>query len=253
METSRSPEMTLSRIGDELRRLKIHDVSSAYQPSLPLLFAMPKAQVRSIDERTPEADFGVPAHVWELPEHSGSHVESPSHFVSGGAPIDDLPADVLFFRPFKKFDISADERRLGEPVSRERLVAAAERSGFALEAGDVAIVDFGWDRCLPGGSVGEDGEWWGLNEPGLSADACEYLASAGVQAVACDTSVCDLPIRDGQITGAAGPSEWLLPNGILIIEGLVGLSAVPPTGMLAALPRKLGKGTSSLRVLLLTE
>lgn len=254
MKTSRSSGVSLSRIGDDVRQLKTHDVSPAYRPGLPLFFAMPKVQVHSIAERAPDADAGVSAHVWELPEHSGSHVDAPSHFVSGGASIDDLPADVLFFRPFKKFDVSVDEPRPGEPVSREKLVAAAERGGFMLEGGDVAIVDFGWDRYLPGGSAGKDDEWWGLNEPGLSADACEYLATAGVRAVACDTSACDMSFRDGQITGAAGHSEWFLPNGILIVEGLVGLSAVPPAGMFVALPLKLDKGTGSpLRVLLLTE
>lgn len=148
MEAIRSPEVPLSRIGDEVRQLKIHDVSSAYRPGLPLFFALPKVRVRTVAERAPDAEAAGSAPVWELAEQSGSHADAPSHFVSGGVSIDNLPADLLFLQPFKKllfrqpfkkFDVPVDEPRPGGPVSREMPVAAAERGGFGTEAGDIAM------------------------------------------------------------------------------------------------------------------
>ena len=246
--------LSWAELGQQLRGLTIHDVSPTYSPQLPLFFAMPGVGVRSIADRAPEESAGVSANVWELPEHSGSHVDAPNHFVQGGASIDELRADVLFFKPFKKFDVSVDDPQPGQPVTRAALESAAQRGGFELEKGDIAIIEFGWDRYLPGGPDGKDAAWWGANEPGLSEDACEYLANAEVQAVACDTSACDMTFDQCQITGGPGHSQWFLPNGILIIEGLVNLASAPATGTFVALPLKLAAGTGSpLRVLLLSR
>lgn len=254
MTTANKSGVPLHEIGNAVRQLRNHDVSPMYRPELPLFFPMPHVQVQRLSEHKPDADGSVAANMWTLPEHSGSHVDAPYHFSPGGKAIHDLPIDALFFRPFKKFDLTADDPQPGEPVSRAQLLAAAERTDISLNPGDVAIVEFGWDRYLPGGEAGKDESWWGLNEPGLSDDACEYLANSGVSAVACDTSACDFCMSNGEITGGSGHTRWFLPQGILIVEGLTKLTAVPAAGMFVALPLKLENGTGSpLRVLLLTE
>ncbi|MEV6338845.1 cyclase family protein [Nocardia vinacea] len=254
MTTASKPARTLADIAAAIHQFQYHDVSPTYRPDLPLFFPMPHIEVSSIAERGPDVGISVAANTWTLPEHSGSHVDAPYHFVSGGQHVDELPIDALFFRPFKKFDLTPEDPQPGEPVNREQLIAAATRGGFSLEPGDVAVVDFGWDRYLPGGAAGKDESWWGLNEPGLTDDACEYLATAGISAVACDTSACDFSFRNGEMTGGPGHTQWFLPRGILIVEGLTGLAEVPATGIFVALPLKLANGTGSpLRVLLLTE
>jgi kynurenine formamidase len=254
MTTTDSSALSVAEIGAAVRRLRQHDVSPMYRPELPLFFPMPHVQVQNISERGLAVDVAVAANMWTLPEHSGSHVDAPYHFFSGGKTIHELPIDVLFFRPFKKFDLTPEDPQPGEPVSRQLLVAAADRADISLEPGDVAVIEFGWDRYLPGGEAGKDASWWGLNEPGLSDDACEYLATAGISAIACDTSACDFSLRDGEISAGSGHTKWFLPEGILIVEGLTGLSPVPAQGMFVALPLKLENGTGSpLRVLLLTE
>lgn len=254
MTAASKSAVPLAEFGAAVRQFRHHDVSPTYRPDLPLFFPMPHVQVENLADREPGVEVGVIANTWTLPEHSGSHVDAPNHFFSGGKAIHELPVDALFFRPFKKFDLTPDQPQPGEPVTREQLIAAAERAAITLEPGDVAIVDFGWDRYLPGGQAGKDESWWGLNEPGLTDDACEYLANARISAVACDTSACDFAIRDGQMSEGSGHTRWFLPQGILIIEGLTGLSPVPAEGMFVALPLKLQNGTGSpLRVLLLTE
>lgn len=41
---------------------------------------------------------GDPCNVstWEMSAHSGTHMDAPLHFVDGGRPIDEIPADVFF-------------------------------------------------------------------------------------------------------------------------------------------------------------
>lgn len=254
MTSASTSALALSEIEAAVRSLRHHDVSPTYRPELPLFFPMPHVQVESISAHEPDVADSIAANMWTLPEHSGSHVDAPYHFFRGGKTIHELPVDALFFRPFKKFDLSPDDPQPGEPVSRDRLLAAAERAAIALEPGDVAVIEFGWDRYLPGGEAGKDETWWGLNEPGLSDEACEYLADARLSAVACDTSACDFSIRNGEMSCGSGHTRWFLPQGILIIEGLTRLREVPAEGLFVALPLKLENGTGSpLRVLLLTK
>ena len=243
--------LSLAALSAAVRELRIHDVSPTLGPQTPMFFAHPAPRVTPM---TDHATHGVATNVLEVHEHAGTHVDAPFHFDPNGLTIDAVPAEALFLRPFKKFDVSIDDPQPGEPVEVGQLIAAAERAGIVLEDGDVAIVEFGWDRYLPGRPDAPDPSWWGSNQPGLSEAACDYLATAGISAVASDTPACDVSVRDGEMVAGFGHSTYFLPNGILIVEGLCGLAAVPTTGLLAALPLKVAGGTGSpLRVLLLTS
>jgi arylformamidase len=251
MSTPGSEQMSLAELGAAVRGLRLHDVSPTVDPDLPRFFATPSFMIHPVAEH---ATDGAAANVLELHEHIGSHVDAPFHFDPNGLAMDAMPPDVLFFQPFKKFDLTTDDPQPGEPVDVDQLVAAADRGGFALEDGDVAVLEFGWDRYLPGGQDERDPSWWGGNEPGLTAPACEHLAAAGISAVACDTAACDVSLRDAEILGAPGHAGSFLPKGILIVEGLRGLAEVPTAGLFVALPLKIAQATGSpLRVLMLTE
>ena len=243
--------MSLAELSAAVRGMRIHDASPALSTGMPGFCLLPDAEVRTLSEH---ATHGTASKMLEIPDHCGAHVDAPFHFDPAGATIDGVAPDALFLRPFKKLDLTPDDPQPGEPVDVEQLVAAGERDGVALAEGDVAITEFGWDRYLPGGKDERDLAWWGANEPGLTDAACEYLASAGVSAVACDTAACDISLLDGEISAGAGHSRIFLPRGILIVECLRGLAEVGSEGLIAALPLKIDGGTGSpLRVLLLTE
>lgn len=248
--TSTTPS-PLKALASAVRELQIHDASPTLRSDLPVFFMYESPKVTPLYEH---AAGGVAANTLTLGEHVGTHVDAPFHFDPNGKTVDELAPDILLLRPFKKFDLSSNDHQPGEVVQLEALIAAAERGGFVLEDGDVAILDMGWDRYLPGGSDGRDREWWGRNQPGLSEDACQYLASTGITAVACDTAACDVACRDGEILSGHGHAQYFLPNGILIVEGLQGLSKVPTSGLFLAMPLKIGGGTGSpVRVLLLSD
>lgn len=231
--------------------LTVHDVSPTIRPDLPMWFMYPDPEITPLFGH---AEVGAAANRVSMSEHTGTHVDAPFHFDPDGLTVDRLPVDALLLRPFRKYDLTADDHQAGEVIGLEHLKAAEARGGFSLQAGDVAILEVGWDRQLPGGAAGREPGWWGANQPGLSAEACDYLAARGVVAVATDTPACDVCAKDGEILGAHGHAQSFLPQGILIVEGLNGLAAVPSTGLFLALPLKILGGTGSpVRVVLLTE
>ncbi len=232
-------------------RLQVYDVSPTLNADMPMWFMHSPPQIVAIS--THEGD-GVAANQLTLSEHTGSHIDAPFHFDPGGATAAEIAPDALLLRPYCKYDLKDDDLAPGELIGLDQLKAAEARAGFALQPGDVAIIETGWDRNRPGGSARREPGWWGRNEPGVSEEACDYLAEAGVSAVASDTAAADIAVADGEITGAHGHVHAFLPRGILIVEGLTGLAEVPPTGLFVALPLKIAGGSGSpVRVVLLAE
>jgi kynurenine formamidase len=242
-----TPSPAVTALLAALGGLRVHDASPPIAPDMPMFFLYEGPQIERLFSH---AQAGAAANRIALSEHTGTHVDAPFHFDPAGPTVDQLPADVLLLRPYKKFDLSAAAPAAGQQFGAADLEAAAARAGFVLAPGDVAIIEMGWDGHLET----DGGAWWGANQPGLDDSACRYLVEAGVVAVASDTAACDVACADGQISSGPGHSTWFLPRGILIVEALRGLAAVAPTGLLVALPLKIAGGTGSpLRVLLLDE
>jgi arylformamidase len=237
-----------------LARATYYDVSPPIEAGMPCFRTHPPlsldAQARN------HAEHGYFAQTLSLSEHTGAHVDAPAHILADrmDETIDRVPAQALI-APYKKYDLSDLDLAPGRLVTDEELRAAEERDGFALERGDVAIVQYGWDRYYKPQSADENERmWWIDNSPGLAADACEYLVDAGVRAVASDTGTADTAMVDGSITSDVGHTTYFLPNGILLVESLVGLAAAPAQGMFLALPLKINGGSGSpIRAVLVVE
>lgn len=244
-ETAQDPTAALLAA---LAEHRVHDASPLLEESMPTFVAYGPPALRPV---LSHAEHGAAANELTIAEHTGTHVDAPFHFDPEGATIDAVAADRLLLRPYKKLDLTPEDPQPGQLLGRAALEAAAARAGIAIEAGDVAVVEFGWDRHWPGEPGAEPG-FWGHNEPGLDDEACRFLAEAGVTAVASDTAGCDVPCVGGEIGHGPGHSTWFLPRGILVVEGLRGLAAVEPSGLIVALPLKIAGGSGSpLRVLLL--
>jgi arylformamidase len=234
-----------------LARLQVYDVSPTLAEDMPMWFMHSPPEIVPITTHNGE---GVAANRVTFSEHTGSHIDAPFHFDRNGATAAEIAVDALLLRPYCKYDLKNDDLQPGELIGLDQLKAAEARAGFALQPGDVAIIETGWDRNLPGGSAGREPGWWGRNEPGVTEEACDYLADAGVSAVASDTAAADIAVSDGEISGAHGHVHAFLPRGILIVEGLTGLAEVPATGLFVALPLKIAGGSGSpTRVILLSE
>jgi kynurenine formamidase len=235
----------LTQITKLVGDLHVHDASPAIAAGTEMWFMHEGPQVTPVFRH---ADHGAATNRISLSEHTGTHVDAPFHFDPNGLTIDRVAPDALLLRRYRKLDLSLLALKAGDLVTADALRDAGEMPG----SGEVAIVEFGWDRHLPGGADGREPGWWGRNEPGLDEGACQLLVDAGVAAVASDTAACDVAARDGEVVSGHGHASAFLPNGILIVEGLRGLADVPATGLFLGLPLKIERGTGSpMRVLLL--
>lgn len=228
---------------DALANLRAYDVSPVYDTNMPGWYTHPTFGI--IRDGRNFGQNGYFAQTLVMSEHTGSHVDAPRHNHPGLDTIDSFPADALI-GPYKKFDLTQFELEAGVPVSLAQLKEVEGRHGFSLEPGDVALLQFGWDRYLkPESTDPTEREWWGRNEPGLTEDACKYLADSGVRAVGSDTAAVDICVLDGVIKSAFGHAEYFLPRNILIMEGFVRLDRAPASGVFFAAPLKIAGGSGS--------
>jgi arylformamidase len=180
-------------------------------------------------------------------EHTGSHVDAPAHIHAHlhNQTIDSFPVQT-FIAPYVKYDLTTFGLVAGQNATAGQLAEIEQREGFAPVEGEIALIEFGWDRYLTSSNDGElDAHYWAANTPGLDEDACRRLADARVRGVGSDTPTCDTSVLDGVIQTDFGHARWFLPGGILTFEGLVGLAAIPARGIFIGLPLKIAGGSGS--------
>jgi arylformamidase len=185
--------------------------------------------------------MGDPAqmHQLVLSEHTGTHMDAPSHFPDrpDAATVADLDPGCLLGRavtihlgPFQPDNATVDAQ----------IIIEWERTHTSIRAGDVVLLDFGWGRQR--WATGEAGfahlDGW----PGMSRSAAELLAARHVKAVGTDCVSGDSGDGGG---GELPAHRVLLPAGILIIENLANLDALPDTSFFAAFPLRIANGTGS--------
>lgn len=159
----------------------------------------------------------------EVPEHSGTHLDAPAHFVPGGKRIHELDV-ATFVRPAVKLDVrewvDGDETAtIGRDVIEE-----LERRDGQIEAGTAVLVHTGWDAY-----TGDVERYVGPNGtasfPGLALDGAELLVARGVVGIGIDTLSTDA----GHAT-TSPVHHCVLPAGLWQLEGMVNLEQVPARG-----------------------
>ena len=177
-----------------------------------------------------------------LGEHTGTHIDSLSHFIAGAQNVDEIPLPKLMGRGV---NIDATDTPPKGEVPLEK-VLAFERAHDPIREGDIVFFRFGWDEKW---ALGEAGKAFLEDWPGTSKAAAEYLRDKKVKAVGCDTLALD---RYGS---PDNPSHHvLLGSGVYIIENVDGLKGLPPFFGVMGLPCKLKGGSgSTLRLVALLE
>ena len=163
---------------------------------------------------------GDPAnvHTLSLGTHTGTHLDAPSHFVQGGAPVDDLDLELLAAAPA----VVADLRHKGAPhtciIWEDLAPAEAElrRTGAR-----VLLLCTGWSK-----------NWGGENytsHPWLDVEAARKLLEVGVRVIGLDTQS---PDRVAPTPGFEGKEVHLvfLGAGGVIVENLNGLERLLESG-----------------------
>jgi kynurenine formamidase len=138
--------------------------------------------------------------------HTGTHMDAPSHFVTGVSSIDQIPVNRL--------------------ISRTTLIKAAKASDELITASEIEASKV---KILEGSSVvfstswenEVDNDYYLTHSPGLSEDAAEYLINKKVNAVGIDS-----PSIDRGSDSNFPVHKLLLSNEILIVENLCNLGKI---------------------------
>ncbi len=195
-------------------------------------------------DRTAAASFAEHPYrdfVISLNEHTGTHIDAPSHFFRDGSTVADIEARNLV-RPIVVMDIRPQVR--GDPdygVSVED-VRAWERVHGEIPEQSIVTFDAGWSRRHPDVDRVTNLDATGVSHtPGWSAEAADFLDSQRhAAALGTDTQSLDR----GADTSFPAHKRWL-GAGRWGIENLANLGAIPPTGAVAfvgALPLVDGTG-----------
>jgi kynurenine formamidase len=205
--------------------------------------------VYGLDAPTRQTVLTIPEHHvymqnWTFGEHSGTHVDVPGHFRSGGRLLPQITPAELVSLPVAVIDVST--RVAADPdtsVTVDDLVRYERRYG-RIPRRAVAFMYSGWESRLPLGQAayrGEDANG-GFHFPGWSADAVAWLLEQrGVSSVGVDT----LSLDPGRST-TLDVHHLLLGDADRIgLENVARLSEVPPVGAtltVGAIPLEDGSG-----------
>jgi len=241
---TRDAKFSAADVAAMMASCEVIDLASVLTPNMVKWPTHPDLAI--IDDARSHDEHGYFLQTLIIPEHVGCHVDAPSHAHRNlmHKTIDRFPADCIM-GPAKKVDVSDLDLQPGDSLSLTQYQAAAGRAGVTLEKGDIALVQFGWDKNLPGGSAGRDRDWWGRNNPGMTEDLCRFFSEMGVKAVGSHTVSADLGQKDNVIVSDFGHRTYFLPKDILIIEGLLNLARAPASFYFIALPLKIKGGSGS--------
>ncbi|MEM9199829.1 MAG: cyclase family protein [Pseudomonadota bacterium] len=239
-------------------RVRVVDLTHTLDPDFPVIILPPEfgqcarfrmEEVSAYDHRGP----GWKWHNISMNEHTGTHFDAPSHWISGrdvphGA-VDEIAVEA-FVGPVCVIDCSGetDPDFLLEPGHIETWEAAHG----AIPAGAWVLMRTDWSKRQGAAylNMAEDGP----HSPGPSAAAIEALLARDIRGFGTETVGTDA--GQGAHLTPPYPAHFLLHGaGKLGLQCLSGLDQLPPTGaVLIAAPLKIKGGTGSpLRVLALVE
>ena len=151
---------------------------------------------------------GYDSEVMFLSTHTGTHMDAPSHFISGTATIDKIEVNRFVCNNALLLKI---EKESNQTISRNDIIGGEKDDGEEIKEKDTIVFFTGWESQIEKDNYISD-------HPGLSTDAAKYLAEKKVNAVAIDS-----PSIDPGIDNSFKAHKILLSNDILIIENLCNL------------------------------
>jgi kynurenine formamidase len=165
-----------------------------------------------------------------LAVHGFTHVDAPRHCVPGGPTIEAVPLGTVCG--------IARVLDLGQPAPNQAIGPEALAAAGDIAPGDLVLLRSAWDQRMDATTR----DFW-LQAPYLTAEAASWLADRRPRAVGFDFPQ-DFVIRElvsRQPALAEFPThELLLARGVILIEYLVNLSAIPgPNVLFMAAPLKI--------------
>lgn len=202
----------------EVPLMRIVDLTRPIEPGMSVYPGDPEVRFHP---HSGYSEHGFRVTGLELGTHAGTHLDAPAHFLPAGATVDALPLEKL-----------VGAARVIDPDAPILSFARGER----------VLIRSGW-----GSRWGQPGYFTEFT--GMTADLAERLAAAPVALVGLET-----PTLHPEWEEDARLHRLLLERGIVLVENLANLDALPERFGLAALPLPLrGLDGSPCRVLALVD
>jgi len=180
-------------------------------------------------------DAGSNVERIEMTAHVGTHIDALGHFSSGDRLYNGLSAaetvtdwgladlGIEHAPPMITravvFDVAGADGgphlQPGRTVTPDDLKRAADAGGFAVQAGDIALIRTGWGRYFE-----VDNARYLQGEPGIDVPAARWLIEQGIVAIGCDNMAVEvLPNPDKGISMPVHQFA-LAECGVYLIENL---------------------------------
>lgn len=198
------------------------DLTHTMPTGFPTFDGLPGIELETVQRF---ADDGYNLLRWHIAEHTGTHLDAPSHFSADGASADEIPVENLVV-PVVVIDIAA--RAAEDPdteLTPDDLRAWIAAHG-ALPDGCCVAMNSGWDSHVLSERFRNADSAGVMHFPGFHPEAAAFLIEeADVLGIAVDT----LSLDHGGSTDFGTHYAWL-GSGRWGMECVANLAALPATG-----------------------
>jgi kynurenine formamidase len=204
-------------------RGRVVDLTHEFTAGFPVY--TPPAPVRRTLVTIPQNGFY--AQEWTFGEHSGTHMDAPGHFVTGGRFVPQLKPSELIL-PIVVIDITSKARRDPDAEVTADDLRSFERRHGRIPRNALVAMNSGWaSKVGTPAFIGRDSGGV-YHFPGFAPDTVEYLEDRRAMAIGVDT----LSLDNGPSTTFAVHSNWLKLDKYGL-ENLANLDKIPPHGATA--------------------
>ncbi|WP_174804050.1 cyclase family protein [Martelella limonii] len=234
--------------------VKVVDITAPLGPETPVLYLPPEFGQNTPNvkvHKISEYDENGPFWAWnwiELGEHTGTHFDAPSHWITGKDNPDNTTDTIKpqnFVAPVNVIDRSKEAEADHDYLLTVDSIKEWEAEHGEIEAGSWVVMRTDWYKRNGSSETFLNADENGPHSPGPTAEAIEYLISKGIIGWGQETI--------GTDAGSAGGMEPPFPAHNLMhkhnkygLASLSNLDQLPAKGaILIAAPLKFVKGTGS--------
>lgn len=170
-------EVTTTALWDGLQTLfagrSFTDLTHAFHPGQPHFPAFPD-EIRAAVFDLEKGD-GFTAHRYSIIGQWGTHVDPPSHFISGGRTLDQIPVEEMVL-PLVVLDITERVIANADATPRMEDVQAWEHRNGAIPPGAFVALRTGWSNRWPDAAAMANRDDHGVSHtPGWSQEVLSFL------------------------------------------------------------------------------
>jgi kynurenine formamidase len=201
------------------------DMTHTLSPDFPVVYTVTDPPKYEQNHRYEEMGFNT--IIMTLDEHTGTHIDAPSHFQNGGGPfIDEIEPDQLV-APLRVIRIADRAAEDADTLVTVDDIRRHERRYGRIPKGAFVAMDSGWATKVdvPGAYLNEDADGQ-FHWPAFSGDATAFLVEKrSIVGLGVDSTSLDAGASEGPET-----HQILLPSGGYGIECMNNVDKCPDRG-----------------------